>query len=128
MNNYGDKLFGFTYKGVKQGSNPTKIDYLKIIDVLNKRGTVLDYRYEKDSKGKLHIHGIVKFTRTPLFRSLHFPYYSQKYEEIYDMAGWERYIGKSSRTVYESEQLADEHYCEQFYLFGRDGQDIDLNI
>ncbi len=122
------KLFAFTYKCVKSNYVPTKVDYQMIMDQISKKGVILDYRYEKDSKGKLHIHGVIKFSRTPLFKSLHFTYYSQFYEEIYDINGWNKYIGKNSPNVFESEQLADSHYCEQFYLFGKDPEDININI
>lgn len=88
------KTYGFTYK-----CNDKKIvdetDYQSILATLHKRGHVIDVIYEKDKSGKLHIHGIVEFERrAPLFKTMCPKGFHSKFEELYDIEGWYRYLYK----------------------------------
>lgn len=91
-----ERCYGFTYK--KNTSNPLLVneeDYEPILIMLRRKGIVIDVQYESDSKGLLHIHGLVEFSgKTPLFKSMCPKGYHSHFEEIYDIEGWSRYIHK----------------------------------
>lgn len=109
-------LFGFTIK--KFGVNTcTQQDYLPVLKVLSSKGDIVEFVYETDSKQKLHIHGILEVSRQPYFKSLVPRGFHFKYEEIYDLAGWQRYIHKDIKNEHESNQLADSVYARYNYLF-----------
>lgn len=96
----GDKIrvYGFTYKYNMKGAElVTEEDYQTILNRLNSKGTVIDVQYEKDKKGRLHIHGVVEFKKsTPLFKSMcPFGFHSH-FEEIYDIGGWQKYMYKDT--------------------------------
>lgn len=87
-----NQLYGFTYKyniGV-----PSIQDYKVILDILNKKGSVIKTTYEQGSKNKLHIHGIVYLPHNVYFKQLCPLGYHSHFEEIYDEAGWLKYCTK----------------------------------
>lgn len=110
------KLYGFTvkYNGI---AYPTQEDYLPILKAFSSKGTIIDFVYETDKKGKLHIHGMLEVTRCPYFKNMIPKKCHIKYEEIYDKSGWERYIHKQSGNDSESQQLVDAVYCRRNYIF-----------
>lgn len=91
-----ERNYGFTYKlNNKPADLVTEQDYEPITKVLNKKGQIIDLVYEKDSKNRIHIHGVVKFqNKTPLFSSMCLKGFHSHFEEIYDQAGWNKYIHK----------------------------------
>lgn len=92
------KYFGFTYKCMNI-ADPQEIHYEDVIARLNNKGIVEDYVLEKDKKGRLHIHGVVQFDRTPLFSSLTKYGYAQKFEELYNTERWLKYIHKEEQDL-----------------------------
>lgn len=93
-----EKNYGFTFKkNLGKAEFIDESDYEPILRNLNRVGKVVDVIYEKDKKGRLHIHGIVTFTRSPLFRMLCPKYYHSYFEELYDQAGWNRYMMKDQK-------------------------------
>lgn len=66
---------------------------------------------ERDSKGKLHYHGIIYLRKGFYRRKLVVRGYHMKLEELYDRAGWIRYIEKDLKYKHYEEQakeLSDE--------------------
>lgn len=110
-------LYGFTIKR-NDTPNPTQECYLPILKNLASKGTIVDYVYETDSKGRLHIHGILEVVKQPYFKSLIPKGYHFKYEGLYDKSGWERYIHKTIKNENESMQLADSVYIRNNYMLG----------
>lgn len=111
-------LYGFSIKR-NDVKNPTQQDYIPILKILTNKGTISDFVYETDSKGKLHIHGILEVIKTPYFKSLIPKGYGTKFEEIYDLAGWQRYIHLDIANIHESMQLADSVFCRYNYIFDK---------
>lgn len=91
-----EDLYGFTYKKLKQ--DPSEEEYKAIVKQLESKGEVISYVSEEDSKGKLHIHGVIRLRKkNPYFKSLNFEGFHSKYEPIYDLDGWNRYMLKHNK-------------------------------
>jgi len=85
--------WAFTVK--KLGSeelSPT--DYAEIIQHYHKYGFVDCHYYEKDSKGKMHVHGIILLRKGFMRKKLCAIGFHTKLVEMYDRRGWELYILK----------------------------------
>lgn len=97
-NNTNKYYYGFTYK---KNSHPIAIyrDYDAIIYNLKQKFTDITYVYETDSKGRIHIHGIVNLLRkNPLFKTLIPSGYTARFHQIYDMDHWINYLTKEPRN------------------------------
>lgn len=109
-------LYGFSIKR-NDVKAPTQQDYMPILKGLSRKGDIIEFIYETDSKGKLHIHGILEVNKTPYFKTLVPKGYGTKFELIYDLEGWKRYMHKDVPNEHESAQLADSVYARYNYLF-----------
>lgn len=102
MNEY-DKLYGFTIKDTHtKADSLSEKTYDEVIRLLNLRGNVdciVYERYRKDGlPARLHVHGIIRFTRIPRLTSILPKGYSFLFEKIYDLKTWSKYISKRSPT------------------------------
>jgi len=112
------KVYGFTYKKVKNsGIGTDETDYSPILRKLNSIGSILDMVYERDSKGIMHVHGLIEFNRCPYFKTLMFEGFAQKFEEIYDRERWLKYIHKDDLDAKVKSMEDDAKYCRSHYLF-----------
>lgn len=88
-------LYAFTTK--KLGIEPASvIDYREILKDWSKTGRIIimDYVYETDSLGKLHLHGMV-YVEDNFYRKKMCPKgFHMKMEEIYNIEGWSHYLRK----------------------------------
>lgn len=92
------QAWAFTIK--KTGRNLTDVkieDYALIIDKFNKAGFIKDIAKENDSKGVLHLHGIILLRKGFLRKSICLNGFHVKLVEIYDENGWLGYITKYDR-------------------------------
>jgi len=85
--------WAFTYKRLGNGFVLPK-DYTQVIKVLSDYGFVDCHFYEKDSLGKLHVHGIVQLRKGFLRKRLAIHGFHCHFEELYDRNGWEYYIAR----------------------------------
>lgn len=111
---FGDSknYYGFTTK-INDKLNPTFSDYDEIVKIMGQRGRILCIVYEDKSKNKmdtkLHVHGIIRFDRAPLFRTLFPKGVHSRFELLYDEEGWKRYISKNEDK--------DEDFIKTHYMF-----------
>lgn len=95
-----EHIYGFTVKDTHTSEiRLNEESYQEVINLLNKKGKILDIIYEnKNKKGdkcRLHIHGVVMFDRIPRFNNLFPTGYSTKIEKINCMEAWNKYISKN---------------------------------
>lgn len=89
-------LWAVTIKSCK--AIPKLREYYDLMELWSQKGiNFIKFVFEKDSKGKLHLHGSInlpaKYYRKSLFmRGFHF-----KLVHIYHEDGWDRYINKYSK-------------------------------
>jgi len=98
-------------------------DYISVMDVFRKFGYVDCHHYERDSLGKLHIHGIVLLRKGFLRKRLCVNGFHLKLVEIYNRAGWELYINKHNYLFdqkYEPKTQAKEEIIIPLNDFGGD--------
>lgn len=87
------KPWAFTVK--LNGNVPSEfMNYQKCLEVFEKYGHVKDLEYERDSKGKGHIHGIVLFPKGFYLQRVINPLWHTHFKEIYSETGWINYINK----------------------------------
>lgn len=111
--------WAFTIK--KLGDDKVTIhDYIDIISRLNVYGYVKDVEQERDSTGKLHIHGIILLRPGFWRKHLCFQGYHTKLENMYDEKGWKRYITKDKK---ELKDINSKEY-KNLYLFGPETVEI----
>lgn len=92
----------------KKAKDVTKDDYDDIWKNLNRKGSLLDWVYEKDSKGKIHVHGLIKFERsTPYFKNMVPRGFTSLFVELYDAEGWRNYLNKGD-TIRNGEYMFDQ--------------------
>ena len=83
--------YGYTVKD----NRPETTDYQSFFDRCEKFGVKITHKYpEYDSKGKLHIHGIMQIPKGFYRKKICMDGLHIKLVEIYDEAGWKRYITK----------------------------------
>lgn len=103
--------FAYTVKILK-GNTATKQDYAPFFNKLEKLGIPVEYKIaEKDSKGKLHFHGILYLKKGFFRKRICVKGIHVKLEELYDRKGWLKYIHKD--VMYhpleqQAEEMADE--------------------
>lgn len=85
--------YAFTIK--KLGKSVVSLkDYADIMSNMTNYGFVKCAEYERDSQGKLHVHGIVLLRRGFFRKKLCMQGFHVKLEYIYDENGWINYITK----------------------------------
>lgn len=94
------KLFGFTYKDTKSiECNLNEASYENILKMLRKHGNIIDLVYENKNKlggkARLHIHGVIDFLSIPRLTTLIPVGYSVKFDKIYNLNQFQRYIHKN---------------------------------
>lgn len=101
-------LYAFTYK-INDMKEPDEDDYMnRIIKPLKSKYTVVDYIFEKDSKGRLHVHGVVDFFgKCPRFTNLVPKGIHSKHVKITSLEDWQRYMLKDQR----------KHIDNKLYMF-----------
>lgn len=88
------KTIAFAYT-VKSLGKDTDADYSAFFKKLLKYNITIEYKIsERDSHNKLHYHGIILLPKGFYRRRLTTNGISMKLEEIYNKAGWEKYIHK----------------------------------
>lgn len=95
------KLYAFTFKNWKTPKDLLdESHYEEILHMLRKHGSILDLVYEdKNKQGlkcRLHIHGIIDFQSIPRLTTLIPKGYSVKFDKIYNLEQFQRYIHKNS--------------------------------
>lgn len=86
--------WSFTYKKSGKADNVKSSDYLHILTVLKRHGNVTRNYYEKDSKGKWHVHGVVELPKGFYRARVCLPGYHVHFKEIWNEEGWEDYMRK----------------------------------
>lgn len=102
-------LISFAYTVKTLGKRDvTSADYQPFFDRLNNLGIKVEYKIpEKDTKGKLHYHGIL-YLRKGFFRKrICLKGFHVKLDELYDRKGWLKYIHKDVQYQH-LEQQAEE--------------------
>lgn len=83
--------FAYTVKDNRVDST----DYIPFFDNMEKKGCIVVCKYaEKDSKGKLHYHGIVKIPANCYRKSLCLKGLSMKLVNLFNEEGWLEYCKK----------------------------------
>lgn len=102
--------FAYTIKSL--GVNKDD-DYSPFFNKLKRLNITVEYKIsERDSKGKLHYHGIIYLKKGFYRKRLLLRGYHIKLEEIYDKAGWIKYIHKDVYWDYvepDSEEYIDDY-------------------
>lgn len=112
-------MYAFTYK-LNSKSEPEAEDYRFILKLLSTKGDVLDFVYEHDSKGKLHIHGYMNFRKKPYLASLCPKGYHSMFKTIdteEELKGWLSYMNKDKRKAQLGDQAAASQYFRRHYAF-----------
>lgn len=99
-NNYdGYKCYGLTFKYMNK-DNPTQEDYKGIIKKVQRRAELFNYVYEDKSKNgsscKGHIHGIAYFKHIPRFSAFSEYGLHTRFEIVYNLDRWMKYIMKNT--------------------------------
>jgi len=117
------KTYFVTIKDLHNDSNPDALDYMSIVsDMLKtfKNSLVTNYAFETDSKGKLHLHCVVK-GRYISFKTLRKRHpYSIDYKElksIYDELKVNNYLRKQALSPDECEQANVSRSIQLEYPF-----------
>jgi len=110
------ELYAFTYK-INNKQIPEHQDYSEVLGLLNKKGQIIDFVYEYDSKHKLHIHGIVELKKNPFFKTMVPPGVHSRFEVITDIDGWRNYMYKDKIKSIRESQQQDAEYLQTNYIF-----------
>lgn len=91
------KTWGFTYK--KMGGTPSSVkqsDYDVIICKLKRfaKCNNVEFIFEYDPSGRLHIHGIITLDKQFLRTKLKHEGFNFYMEELYNQTGWTQYMMK----------------------------------
>lgn len=101
--------FAYTIKALGSELNP---DYEPFFSKLRKYKIHVEFKVgEKDSKGKLHYHGIILIKKGFWRKLLVSPGYHLKLVEVFDKKGWIKYIHKDvaeATTKQPTEEDLDE--------------------
>lgn len=117
-NKESETYFFVTYKkNTKVGEYPQSSDYDKAIDLLTRKSELLFKRFETDSKGRLHLHAVVRFIKGPYIRSMLIQGYSTKFLPVYDMDHLKEYLFKQCETDDQEASLVLENYFRENYAF-----------
>jgi len=89
----------FTYrKNVKKAERPnvTYEHYNVCFDTLKKQGgDIIDFYYEKDNKGRFHLHGLMLISKKIRYTDLKVQGFASKMVRAYNTANWLSYCQKS---------------------------------
>lgn len=107
--------YGFTFK-INDKCNPSQEDYQPLLKMLSKKGQIVDFVYELDSKKKLHLHGIVEFKKNPYFKNMMYKGCHTFYEPLWNESEWKHYMQKHQKTYHEESQKADSLYTQKHYI------------
>lgn len=92
INTSTTKAFAYTVKALGTDKDP---NYDLFFNKLDRFNIQVEFKVsERDSKGKLHYHGILYIDKGFFRRRLTTRGYHIKLDEIYDREGWLRYIHK----------------------------------
>lgn len=95
-----------TYAYTVKDNRTDSTDYIQFFENMEKKGCQIVNRYgEKDSKGKLHYHGIVKIPTKIYRKALCLKGLHLKLKELTDEEGWTTYIKKDQG--YQSDDTDD---------------------
>lgn len=114
VHRHDQESYAFTIKRVKSPTTVTEQSYAEIIDLWRKMGYIKYLESEKDSKGVLHLHGVILLRRGFYRKKLCLEGFHVKLDLIYDETGWIRYIQKSrevNASDYSHLYLFDTSSC-----------------
>jgi hypothetical protein len=101
--------WSFTIKALGPMEKATIELYAKLVDKWRYYGHIKDYSFEQDSRGKLHMHGIIMLKRHFHRKRLMHEGFHIKLVEIYDETGWINYIHKEPASPPE-QRVNNEEY------------------
>lgn len=109
--------WAFTIKKTGSGE-PTYEDCADVVTRLSAYGNVRFSEVERDSKGRLHMHGIILLRPKFWRKHLCFDGYHTHLKPVFHESGWLKYINKEKKLeVYDS----NAREFKPFYLFGPSG-------
>lgn len=89
------KAMAFTLKKLRDPKNATLENYSDVLQKWMDMGLKIEAaEFERDSKGILHIHGIVVMRKNFYRMRMKTTDYSLKLRDVYDKSGWIAYINK----------------------------------
>lgn len=103
--------FAYTVKILRTGE-VTEADYQPFFDRIDNLNITVEYKMpEKDSKGKLHYHGILYLKKGFFRKRICLKGFHIKLDELYDRKGWLKYIHKDVEFQHleqQAQEMADE--------------------
>lgn len=87
----------------------TEKDYEEVFEQWNEYGVLITKFYEFDSKGLLHVHGVIDLPKKALYKRLKPPGFHTLFKPITDLSGWEDYIRKDQVLYNKIKMLGIEH-------------------
>lgn len=104
--------FAYTVKSLGEDKNP---NYKPFFDILAKFSIPIEYMIEeRDSKGKTHWHGIILLEKGFYRKRIMIRGFHTKLVELYNRAGWIKYIEKDLQYSH-LEQQAEEIPIDEGY-------------
>lgn len=99
MNKSETSTFAFTYKkNYKKNEQMYDSDYDIVLNHIRSYGILTNHFFERTGKNtQLHIHGTALLPKKVRYTTLVIKGYHSKWEEIYDLVGWTRYIKKDQK-------------------------------
>lgn len=97
-------LYAFTIKDTyTKQAYLTEATYSKVLNILRDKGDILDLVFESKGKhgkpARLHCHGIIEFTKIPRLTTVAPSTFSCKFERIYSLDGWTKYMSKYNKPT-----------------------------
>jgi len=89
-----NQAWAFTYKFLCNKIENNVSSYAPVINNLNTHGYIKHIQHENDSKGRVHIHGIVLLRKGFLRKKLIVPGFNCHLSEILNEDGWMKYCDK----------------------------------
>jgi len=89
--------YAFTVK--KLGAEAFESDYNYVLSIYRVQGKVTDYCFERDSKNKLHLHGVIILNKHFHRKKLCIRGYHVLLKEIFNYDGWVEYMMKDDGTT-----------------------------
>lgn len=95
-----DMPWAFTYKILGgQHDQVVESDYASVLKKLKAFGYLKHHRFEKDPKGRLHIHGIILLRKGFFRQTLRVHGFHCHLREVYDEKDWLRYCDKDLQKI-----------------------------
>lgn len=109
--------YGFTLKYIKHNVLWNEEQYMLAISNMEKtyKGTVLDYRFEKDSLDRLHAHGTLlarKGLRYTLYKVHYLHVHLDELKTKADEINWDNYINKDIYLDYMFQDIPGDQKME----------------